>query len=788
MRLAAVVLVFLPLAVLPGPASATRAADPVALVRRGFNGWNATTTSVASNPTPAKTDTGSSKVATSHVPLGLTSSQADSSVVTEANSAHDSLSTQPQGYAGQPEDPVSPAQIRTLAMPPEQSHDALTKTLPPGQPYPRPLSSFQPKYLNTTTRLEQFAPSPTVDNSADGSFKIAITSAPFSVGPLSHAPEPSGSSEQSASPRRRPRPPVFLSLNLTSTTTNPVNSSDEQSSTESTDDCSTPASGSKPTTYLIVFTATTTFFGDPADYVPAFPTIETPVACASPTQAPLHPDEVGEPGFGEEAPGFEENENEQPMLTTFCFTSLDWVACATDIIQTPGAISVPGHKEPGTVTFITTDKNPAVVFSPMTTPNYGKDTKNPHAGDHHPADGTRPQRPHPADPDGPKDLPHIDKQPAATTFPVTLEPTRVIIGDQTISVLPTQTTTVTVSGEPFEINPTQVIGGGSTIERPWNGGDGSGFWTGPGGNAGSEAVRSGGPPGITGGHGPNGVPLPPATTIIGNVPVVVAPPGSKPVVIIGEMTVSVPPRGTTVTAVVQGTTVTIDQTAIRFPSATVPIHAATAPAVETEHVVVGGQMITAIGSTVVVIHETTITYGPGIVVRTEEVDGGTVTIGPNGVVVDEQTIGGPKAGPKQTAYEIVGGVTITQVGASIVVIEDSTWTIGPNAHTTYTTEIRGETIIIAPEGVTVESLSFTYPFGPTVVTSIKATPTATLTDSSASQTQSSTNNRISNGGTADGDDDDEGGGTGSHEALGGALYNLIFCMLFGVWIIIGYVL
>ncbi|KAM0529229.1 hypothetical protein ACHAO3_000554 [Verticillium nonalfalfae] len=254
------------------------------------------------------------------------------------------------------------------------------------------------------------------------------------------------------------------------------------------------------------------------------------------------------------------------------------------------------------------------------------------------------------------------------------------------------------------------------------------------------------------------------------------------------MTISVPPRGTTVTAVVQGTTVTVDQTAIRFPSATVPIHAATAQAVETEHVVVGGQMITAIGSTVVVIHETTITYGPGIAVRTEEVDGGTVTIGPNGVVVDEQTIGGPNAGPKQTAYEIVGGVTITQVGASIVVIEDSTWTIGPNAHTTYTTEIRGETIIISPEGVTVESLSFTYPFGPTVVTSIKATPTATLTDPSASQTQRSTDNGASDGGTANGDDDDEGGGLGSHEALGGALYNLIFCMLFGVWIILGYVL
>ncbi|KAM9884987.1 hypothetical protein VD0002_g8671 [Verticillium dahliae] len=731
MRLAAVVLV-LPLAVLPGPASATRAADPVALVRRGFKGWNATTTSVASNPPPAQTDTGSSKVATSHVLSDLTSSQADSSIVTEANSAHDSSSTQPQGYADLPEDPVSPAQTRTLAMPPEHSHDALTKPLPPGQPHPRPLSSFRPKYSNTTTRLEQSAPSPTVDNSADGSFKIAITSAPFSAGPLSHAPEPSGSPEQSASPRRRLRPPVFASLNLTSTTTNLVYSSDLQSSTETADDCSAPASDSKPTTYLIVFTATTTFFGDPADYVPPFPTIETPVACVSPTQAPPYPEEeAGEPGFGEEGPGLGENKNEQPMLTTFCFTSLDWVACATDVIRPPEAISVPGNKEPGTVTFITTDKNPAVVFSPMTTPDYGKDTKNPLAGDHHPADDTRPQRPRPADPDGPKDLPHIVKQPAAITFPVTLEPTRVIIGNQTFSLLPTQTTTVTVSGEPFEINPDHVIGGGSTIERPWNGGDGSGFWIGPGGNAGSEAVRSGGPPGITGGHGPNGVPLPPAATII---------------------------------------------------------HAATAQAVETEHVVVGGQMITAIGSTVVVIHETTITYGPGIAVRTEDVDGGTVTIGPNGVVVDGHTIGGPSAGPKQTAYEIVGGVTITQVGASIVVIEDSTWTIGPNAHTTYTTEIRGETITIAPEGVTVDSLSFTYPFGPTVVTSIKATPTATLTDPSASQTQRSTNNGVSNGGTGNGDDGDEGGGIGSHEALGGALYNLIFCMLFGVWNVIGYVL
>ncbi|KAM0282680.1 hypothetical protein ACHAQH_002877 [Verticillium albo-atrum] len=247
-----------------------------------------------------------------------------------------------------------------------------------------------------------------------------------------------------------------------------------------------------------------------------------------------------------------------------------------------------------------------------------------------------------------------------------------------------------------------------------------------------------------------------------------------------------PPRGTTVTAMVQGTAITIDPTAIHFPSETIPIRTAIAKPLETEHVVVGGRMITAIGSTVVVIHETTITYGPGIAARTEEVDGGTVTIGPSGVVIDEKTIGGPEAGPKQTAYEIVGGVTITQIGASVVVIDDSTWTIGPEAKSTHTTEIGGETIVIAPEGVTVESLSFTYPFGPTVVTSIKATPSVTHTGPLASQTQDGTNNRVSNGGSPNGDDDDEGSGMGLRGALSGAMFNLGFCIIFGVWHIVGF--
>ncbi|KAM0321697.1 hypothetical protein ACHAQA_009936 [Verticillium albo-atrum] len=469
-----------------------------------------------------------------------------------------------------------------------------------------------------------------------------------------------------------------------------------------------------------------------------------------------------------------------------------------------GAISVPPDvKVPGTVTFITTDKNPSVVFSPVSTPNYGKHTtKNPHLGDHHSVDGSKPQRPDPHRPSGPKDLPFTNKQLPTTTFKITLEPTRVVIEDQTFSLLPTQTTRVTVSDETFTINPTQVIGGGSTIDRPWNGGEGGG--TGPGrhedtGSGGAEPVRHGGSTGAATGHGPNGgqggdgvsggqgVTIAPTTTTIGNVPVVIAPAGTQPVVVVDGTTHLVPTQGSIVTFVVQGTVITIAPTAIIFPSETIPIGFPNAKPVETEHVVLGGRMITAIGSTVVVIHETTITYGPGISARTETVDGGLVTVGPSGVVIDEKTIGGPKAGSTKTAYEIVGGVTITQIGASVVVIEGSTWTVGPEAKSTHTTEVRGETIIIAPEGVSIETLSFTYPFGPTVVTTIRATPSVTLTNPSASQTQDTKNNGVANGGSPN-SDDDEGSGAGLRGMLGGAFFNMGFCIILGVWHIMGYML
>ncbi|GKT85344.1 LOW QUALITY PROTEIN: hypothetical protein Ct61P_03194 [Colletotrichum tofieldiae] len=50
---------------------------------------------------------------------------------------------------------------------------------------------------------------------------------------------------------------------------------------------------------------------------------------------------------------------------------------------------------------------------------------------------------------------------------------------------------------------------------------------------------------------------------------------------------------------------------------------------------------------------------------TKVVDDDTILIGPSGVSVRNITVGGPKAKTSDTAYEIAGGATITQAGASV---------------------------------------------------------------------------------------------------------------------------
>ncbi|KAI8177930.1 hypothetical protein K4K51_005029 [Colletotrichum sp. SAR 10_75] len=411
--------------------------------------------------------------------------------------------------------------------------------------------------------------------------------------------------------------------------------------------CISTSDGAVPTTWSIVYTSTTTFYGDPADYTPPQPEITVPITCS-----PL--------GIGEGksksriASGF----------TTCTDTSGCTAAALPSMVLT---MSTPKIGPITTYTFVTTAKNPSVVYSPISTPRYGHDPETKAPQDKHtavkPADKPtdNPRQPAPNDqkppdsptnqpqpapdnqrpPDSPTSQPQSppnDQRPPASTVPpresvkeppkatytITVEPTKVIVNDQTFTVTnPSETRQVSVSGAEFTINPSEVVGGGTIVDRP--------------GNVGRSTVA-------------------PSSTVVGDVPVVVAPDSLQNVVVVGGTTFEL--QATPAVTVVQGQTITIQSSGIVFPKQTVSINRSSPT--QTEIVVAGGEMVTAIGPSVVIVHSTTFTYGLASSTITEIVDDDTILIGPSGVIVRNMTMGGPNATASDTAFEIVGGATITQ--------------------------------------------------------------------------------------------------------------------------------
>jgi hypothetical protein len=193
----------------------------------------------------------------------------------------------------------------------------------------------------------------------------------------------------------------------------------------------------------------------------------------------------------------------------------------------------------------------------------------------------------------------------------------------------------------------------------------------------------------------------PTSTNIGGIDVVVS---SSVAVIDGtRFTIGFSPT----TAVVKGQTVTLGPSGIDVASHTIPVQVVPQP---TEVVIAGGELVTALGQSVAVIAGSTITYGPHMSSVTV-IDGDSITIGPMGITIHGTTLGGLNARTTDTVYDIAGGVTLTEIGASVVVINSHTYTVGPGQPAT-TTEIGGETLTIGPSGVAIETFSFPYPFGP----------------------------------------------------------------------------
>jgi hypothetical protein len=470
-------------------------------------------------------------------------------------------------------------------------------------------------------------------------------------------------------------PVDFLTLHSNVTAT-PRRPGAATSATSTTINCVTPATEGH-TVISVVYPSTITFYGNPTDYVPPHPEMTTPELCAMPTDTDKS--ESG-PDVGPVVSGI------------LCQHSGPGKNCDALSVGPPTTSTRPRSKEV-IVTFVTTDKNPSVVFSPVATPDFGKDPKDQadqfpnHTADPPRRPQTRFNAPHEA---VTASVPHQTVPPP--TFIITAAPTQVIINRQTFTVQPGETTKVTVEGRTFTINPGQIIGDGSTIQRP--------------------------------GHGKAGH-VTPSTTVVGDVSVVLAPSGQHSLAVIDGTTVAAP-SGTAVVAGSHSIIVLPGAEGLVLPGLTTIRLATEQQPMLTEVFVEGGQMITAIGPTLAVIDGTTLPFGQDIPAIERTVGGEVVTIGPSGVVVGSKTIGGPGAAQQDTEIKIVGGATLTQIGESVLVVGDATFTVGPGGDGPLTTEVGGENITIGPKGVFFTTISLPYPFGPTIVTSIVASPSATV--------------------------------------------------------------
>lgn len=258
-----------------------------------------------------------------------------------------------------------------------------------------------------------------------------------------------------------------------------------------------------------------------------------------------------------------------------------------------------------------------------------------------------------------------------TPAPVTIgiHSSDVVINGNTFVDEPSQPTqTVTVSNNTFTIGPSEVVGAGATVTRP--------------------AVTPGGVYALT-----------PTSTQISGITVQV----SSSAAVIDGTSYSI---GTVpITTVVKGQTVSIGPSGVAVAAYTIPVMVVPTP---TQIVVQGGDLVTVIGQSLVVIDGTSINYPSLTASSTTVLDGDTVTLGTGGVTVRSMTFGGPSAGSSATDYEIVGGATVTEIGDSTVVIDGTTATAAPDG-TASTTVVANETITIGPGGVIVSTFSFPFP-------------------------------------------------------------------------------
>lgn len=479
------------------------------------------------------------------------------------------------------------------------------------------------------------------------------------------------------------------------------------------DDCTSLPEDRPLTHFSVVYTSTVTFFGNRSDYTPPFEPLATPKYC-TPTFAPTF------------APP------QAPAAAPFVHSTVDDVPAARK--------GMDRHALRPSLTFITTDKNPSVAFPSdppprftltrtlaaenhgnadhkppaddggsgkdnistgghMTAASGGDDGSDEHgkpdnsgrprvvdhgSGNHRPAAGNGIGG-NPAGHGFPTPDAASVKQARLPSFKITARGNQVTINDKTFSDLELgKTSVVTAGGALFTILPNAIVGAGATVQKPV-----------PAGTVVSAAT--------------------PTSAVVGGLPVTLK--GSEAV--IGDATFTMGEEATA--TVVDGHQVSLKPGSLVVGKETLSFEPIL-PRREKEMLVKGGELLTAIGRSVVVIHSTTFTYGPGIAETTQAVNGDIITVGPSGVLIHGMLVGGPSADATETRFEVVGGATVTRIAPSLAVINGATFTIGPGTHWT-TTVIAGETFTIGPTEVVMSTVTLKYPFGLAVTSTVRPTGT-----------------------------------------------------------------
>ncbi|KFA77179.1 hypothetical protein S40288_04618 [Stachybotrys chartarum IBT 40288] len=394
------------------------------------------------------------------------------------------------------------------------------------------------------------------------------------------------------------------------------------------------------------------------------------------------------------------------------------------------------HKGRPVVTLTTTDKNPAVV-SRDPIPDYigqpwdNSGTPGPKGGDSN-DDITSPRPP----------------------FTVSVGFEDVVINDSTFhNLLPDQTTVVVVDQGTFTIFPTAVVGEGATVAKT--------------------------PP-------PGGVAtvVQPVETQLGGEAVRIS--GSQAVVIdktIGLPTVAITTRINGVDVVVEPSRIVVGHDTLTF-------------SVDRPHptniIVIGGDTVTAIGPSIIQLRSSTYTYGQGIPATTVNVDGHPLVIETSGAVIDGVTIGGASLPATAGNYVRIGGITVTVIESTAVVIDGRTFSIGPGA-TEVTTVIGTETIRIGPDGIALASTTLAMPFDVGVVTTISPSGTwadARATETGASTTRAQANEDDSNGNTNRDEDEriNVNGVAEDDDSRGASIRPIARSLLSGLMLMINYML